>query len=79
MARDIGAGYVFVTERTLARMSRADVDKLSFELERSLRDLRGASTTALEANELQKRNRTMLKLNGARGILRAHLMKRKGL
>jgi hypothetical protein len=79
MARDIGAGFVLVTDRTLARMTRAEVDKLSFELERCLRDLRGAPTAELESTELQRRNRTLLKLTSAQRVLRAHLMKRKGL
>jgi hypothetical protein len=78
MAREIGEGFVLVTERTLARMSRAQVDRLSFEIERCLRDIRGAPSADLEALELQRRNRKMLKLTGAQRVLRAHLMKRKG-
>ena len=78
MARDIGEGFVLVTDRTLARMSRAEIEKLSFELERCLRDLRGEATAGLDALELQRRNRKMLKLTGAQRVLRAHLMKRKG-
>ena len=78
MARDIGEGYVLVTDRTFARMSRAEIDKLSFELERCLRDLRGTATAGLEAAELQRHNRKLLKLTGAQRVLRAHLMKRKG-
>lgn len=78
MARDIGEGFVLVTDRTLARMSRAEIDKLAFELERCLRDLRGSPTADLEAIELQRRNRKLLKLTGAQRVLRAHLMQRKG-
>ena len=78
MARDIGEGFVLVTDRTFARMSRAEIDKLSFELERSLRELRGTATANYEALELQRHNRRLLKLTGAQRVLRAHLMKRKG-
>ena len=78
MARDIGGGFVLVNDRVLNRMSRAEVDKLSFELERCLRELRAASTTDLDGPDLQRRNRKMLKLSGAQRVLRAHLMKRKG-
>ncbi len=78
MARDIGAGFVLVTDRTLARMSRAEIDKLSFELDRCLRELRGVATAELEAPDMQRRNRKLLKLTGAQRILRGHLMKRKG-
>ncbi len=78
MARDIGEGFVLVTDRTFSRMSRAEIDKLSFELERCLREVRGAPTAELEALELQRRNRKLLKLTSAQRVLRAHLMKRKG-
>lgn len=78
MAREIGEGYVLVTDRTLARMSRGEIEKLSFELERSLRDIRGSQTAGLDAQELQRRNRRMLKLTSAQRVLRAHLMKRRG-
>ncbi len=78
MARDIGHGFVLVSDRTLARMSRPEIDKLSFELERCLRDIRGAPSANLEALDLQKRNRKLLKLASAQRILRAHLMERKG-
>ena len=78
MARDIGEGFVLVTDRTLSRMSRAEIDQLTFELERSLRDLRGPPSADLETLELQRRNRKLLKLTGAQRVLRAHLMKRKG-
>ena len=78
MARDIGEGFVLVTDRTLNRMSSAEIDKLSFELERGLRDLRGEPTAQLETLDLQRRNRKMNKLTSAQRVLRAHLMKRKG-
>lgn len=78
MARDIGDGFVLITDRTLNRMSRAEIDKLSFELERCLRDLRGASSAELETLDLQRRNRKLLKLTSAQRVVRAHLMKRKG-
>lgn len=78
MARDIGEGFVLVTDRTFSRMSRVEIEKLSFELDRCLRELRGATTADLEHIELQRRNRKMLKLTGAQRVLRAHLLKRKG-
>ena len=78
MARDIGEGFVLVTDRTFARMSRAEIEKLGFELERCLRELRGTATANYESLELQRHNRRLLKLAGAQRVLRAHLMKRKG-
>lgn len=78
MARDIGQGFVLVTDRTFSRMTRGEIDKLSFELERCLREIRGAPTADLPALELQRRNRKLLKLTGAQRILRSHLTRRKG-
>ena len=78
MARDIGEGFVLVTDRTFNRMSRAEIDKLSFELERSLREIRGTPTADMAAADLQRRNRKLIKLTGAQRVLRAHLMQRKG-
>jgi len=78
MARDIGEGFVLVNDRVLNRMSRSEVDKLTFELERCLRELRGAPTADLDGPDLQRRNRKMLKLTSAQRVLRAHLLKRKG-
>ncbi len=78
MAREIGEGFVSVNDRTLSRMSRAEIDKLTFELERCLRELRGSPSTDLETLDLQRRNRKLLKLTGAQRVLRAHLMNRKG-
>lgn len=77
MAREIADGYVLVTERTFLRMSRAEVDKLSFELERCLRELRGSQSAGLEALELQRRNQKILKLTSAQRVLRAHLTRRR--
>ena len=41
MARDIGEGFVNVTERTFKGMTDADMNKLAFEIDRFLRELRG--------------------------------------
>lgn len=77
MAREIGEGYVLVTDRTLSRLMPAEVDKLAFEIERLLREIRGAPSGGLEATELQRRNRKILKLTGAQRVVRAHLMQRR--
>lgn len=77
MARDISEGYLLVTERTFGRMSPAEMDKLSFEIERSLREIRSAPTAGLEAQELQRRNRKLMKLSGAKRMVQAQLTKRR--
>jgi hypothetical protein len=78
MARDIGEGFVLVTDRSLGRMARREIEQLSFEIERRLREIRGSPSANLEHQELQRRNRSILKLTGAQRVLRAHLLKRRG-
>ena len=77
MARDIGEGYHAVTERTFLRMSRADLDKLTFELNRLLQEVRGNQAPQDDVQALQQRNRKLQRLNSALTVLRAYRMKRK--
>lgn len=62
MARDIGEGYVNVTERTFKAMSDADINKLVFEIERLLRDLRGSQLATDEIDVVKARNRKIQRL-----------------
>jgi len=41
MSRDIAEGYTLVTERTFKTLTPAELDKLVFEMDRHLRELRG--------------------------------------
>ena len=41
MVRDVAEGYLLVTERTFKMMSRPELDQLTFEIDRHLRELRG--------------------------------------
>ena len=41
MARDVGEGYLLVTERTFKTMTRSELDQIVFEMDRYLRELRG--------------------------------------
>lgn len=77
MARDIGEGYHAVTERTFLRMSRVDLDKLTFELTRLLQEVRGHQAPQDDVQALQQRNRKLQRLNSALTVLRAYRMKRK--
>lgn len=70
MARDIGEGYVTVTERTFKTFTGADVTKLSHEIERYLRELRGTQMVSDPLPEVQARNRKIQRLNSARMVVR---------
>ena len=41
MVRDVAEGYLLVTERTFKMMTRPELDQLTFEIDRHLRELRG--------------------------------------
>lgn len=77
MVRDIGEGYLLVTERTFARLRPAEIDQLSFELERRVREVRGAQPSLDDQKELQNRNRRLQRLVGAQRMLQSFRMRRK--
>lgn len=77
MARDIGEGYQSVTERTFQRMTRADLDQLTFEMTRLLTEVRGNQPDIDDLSAVQQRNRKIQRLNTAMMILRTFRRKRK--
>jgi len=70
MARDIAEGYCQATDRTFRRMSVAELNQLSHEMDRYMRELRGEATAGLESAALQARNRKLQRLNSATVVLR---------
>jgi len=77
MARDVGDGYVLVNERTFARMSTRDLDRIDFEMGRRLREIRGTQPDQDDIQALQLRNRRLQRLSQARMVLQAFRSKRK--
>jgi len=77
MARDIAEGYSTVNERTFKNMVRADLDQLTFEMDRHLRELRGEIPAQDDTPALQHRNRRIQRLNTAMVVLRSYRQKRK--
>ncbi len=77
MARDIGEGFLMVTELTYRRLTSPELDKLSFELDRLLRELRGEQPDLGDTLKVQKRNRRIQRINGAQIMLRAFRHKSK--
>lgn len=71
MAKDIAEGYLMVTERTYQRLAPGELDQLGFEIDRSLRDIRGNQPSLEDQAALQLRNRKISRLNGALTMLRA--------
>jgi len=77
MARDIGGGFVNVTERTFKTMTASDMNKLVFEIDRLLRELRGAQLGTDDIEVVKARNRKIQRLNTAVMISRTYRQKRK--
>ncbi len=79
MARDIGEGYVNVTERTFKSMTDADMNKLNFEIDRFLRELRGSQLATDEIGVVKARNRKIQRLSSAVMISRTYRQKHRRL
>jgi hypothetical protein len=77
MARDIAGGYTTVTERTFKNMLRSDLDQLTFEMDRHLRELRGEVLVQDDVPAIQQRNRRLQRLNSALVVLRNFRQKSK--
>jgi hypothetical protein len=77
MARDIAEGYSTVNERTFKNFLRSDLDQLTFELDRHLRELRGEIPAQDDTPALQQRNRRIQRLNTAIVVLRSYRQKSK--
>jgi len=74
-AKDIGEGYQTVTERSFKGLSKGEMDTLTFELERALRDIRGEQAPLEDLVAIQARSRKIQRLNGALMMLRTFRQK----
>jgi len=77
MARDIAEGFAMVTERTFKQMTRAELDQLTFEIDRHTRELRGDQPSLDDLPAIQARNRRIQRLNTSLVVLRSFRMKQK--
>jgi hypothetical protein len=77
MARDVAEGYLMVTERTFKTLTRSDLDQLSFEIDRHLRELRGDQPSLDDLPAIQARQRKMQRLNSALQMLRGYRTRQK--
>jgi hypothetical protein len=77
MARDVAEGYLLVTERTFKTMTRGDLEQISFEFDRHLRELRGDQPSLDDQAAIQMRQRRMQRLNSALLMVRSYRQKQK--
>jgi hypothetical protein len=71
MTRDVAEGYTLVTERTFRTLTPADLDKLMFEMDRYVRELRGDQPALDDIPAIQQRNRRIQRINQAMLVLRS--------
>ena len=72
MAREIGEGYIQVSDRTYRNMNAAELQKLSHELDRHQRELRGEPSATDDSAQLQARQRKLLRLRTALMVLNSY-------
>ena len=77
MAEQILEGYVLLTSVQLKRLTDPEMDQLQFEVERKLRDLRGAVVPQDDIPAIQARSRKLMRLSGAIQQIQATRAKRK--
>jgi len=77
MVRDIAAGHYLVTERSFGRLDPPDLDKLRFELDRHLREIRGDQPAIDDVPAVRDRNQRIQRLNTALTILRSYRTRRR--
>ena len=68
-----------MTERTFKSMTDADMKQLAFEIDRSLRELRGSRLATDEIDVVKARNRKIQRLNAALMVSRTYRLKNRKL
>ena len=72
MAQQIGEGFILVSERTYKRLERVELEKLAFEMDKLLREVRSEQPSLDDIPALQQNNRKVSRLTGAISQLRSY-------
>ena len=72
MVKQVADGVLLVTERSFRRLGRGELDKLGFEIEKVLREVRGEQPALEDLAAVQQRNRKIQRLNTCRMMLRTY-------
>ena len=78
MTRDISEGHILVTDRLVRRFGSSDQDRLIFEIDKRLRELRADQPSLDDQRALLTRNRKIQRLNQALRIVRSVRFGRRG-
>lgn len=77
MTRDIANGHMQVTDRTFRQLTRAEMNKLSFELDRFTRELRGDQPDLSDIMALRERNQKLGRLTRVSRMIQLWRMENK--
>ena len=72
MAQQIGDGFILVSERTYKRLERVELEKLAFEMDKLLREVRSAQPSLDDIAAIQQMSRKVTRLTGAISQLRSY-------
>lgn len=73
MAQQIGNGNLMVTERTFKSMSRPEIEKLRFEIDKLQREVRADQPSLTDTPAIQERQRRLSRLRNSLMMLRFYL------
>lgn len=77
MSQQIADGFILVSERTYKRLERGELDKLGFEMDKLLREVRAVQIPLEDIQGLQQKNRKCSRLMGALSQLRQYQLRLK--
>jgi len=72
MAQQIGEGFILVSERTYKRLERVELEKLAFEMDKLLREVRAEAHAIDDITAIQQKQRKLSRLTGAISQLRSY-------
>jgi hypothetical protein len=77
MAQQIGDGFILVSERTYKRLDRGELDKLGFEMDKLMREVRAVQVALDDIPAIQQKQRKLSRLMGAVSQLRQYQLRLK--
>ena len=77
MSQQIADGFILVSERTYKRLERGELDKLSFEMDKLLREVRAVQVPIDDIPAIQHKQRKLSRLMGAISQLRQYQLRLK--
>jgi len=77
MSQQIADGFILVSERTYKRLERGELDKLGFEMDKLLREVRAVQVATDDVPGLQLKSRKASRLMGALSQLRQYQLRLK--